>query len=895
MKISNNTLGMGRMNIRNLAKSIAFVLGIWSFEGVSGDNHGNFQNKMPKNLVILTKPEVEYIRKNPFKIARVDVEHLETGGRNVHQYPPCSIYGTDNQDHQVKSIRLTYADQFFLNQSLTKNGNQGWNFGHCSVRFPHGNLCFHHEFKYQAARKNPKNPEVIFENEAEDFKEDNAVFNTPDAVTFYPYGGYFKQNLPIADWQQSYFFVVRPDNKYLPESVSLLLDLIPIQSENHTVTIEGNSTNTCPPNLGYHTHKKVRLKSSGKISVGGDPVVLLKHYPEVCLPSDGVVYDHLFDRIRENINFGFRPQPSISIFALGGFYRPGCDLNEISQTFISFYLRKNNIYSEVSRLKDWWQLGLYPPLGLFEAEKIVNTTRNHPYCSLLHALTGGAAGIHLCNGEDGTGRDIFEPYYSNAAALHGIDQVLVTFFRKDNYVYRRQGDPETKIQVLNHQELSFRNISPFETREQKLKVLDRYHRATFDPPFSRFRDFSISQQLQQGGSVVNLICHKDGIIYEQAYQSYQYSLPVINIDDDLQKFYVYYRPLENTFREYQSTIPRGPDPLDSPFPEVIADSRGRSFHRDLTHDASGSNVRTDISPPRLRDTYVEEGRDILENGVRDLYEGRQDLVNGTVDARTIGCFLGASALDGAALVVQEIDERTFGAVSMVGQSLDSLAEGAGTGLRRGTRYLTGDQRVAQNVGDYASLALTTINPFSRALIPAQITQKASSLSKVHKLHKLEKNVTPKSSALRERQISEKTEKIHRNLPEPDYSTPEAAYSLRIDPTTQTGPMHIDSKQFTKADSYTKLGAPKNREEFWQKWVEKYPDTLSSENLKKVQGGYSPFVDSNWAAHFPEHHRFLGERLEHHHIDHGFLTTPLPKTLHRGKGNYSVWHTTGSSK
>ena len=49
------------------------------------------------------------------------------------------------------------------------------------------------------------------------------------------------------------------------------------------------------------------------------------------------------------------------------------------------------------------------------------------------------------------------------------------------------------------------------------------------------------------------------------------------------------------------------------------------------------------------------------------------------------------------------------------------------------------------------------------------------------------------------------------------------------------------------------------------------------------------VDSKWIEHFPEHRKFLGNRLDHHHIDHGPIATGLPKDLHTGKGNSRFWH------
>jgi filamentous hemagglutinin len=127
------------------------------------------------------------------------------------------------------------------------------------------------------------------------------------------------------------------------------------------------------------------------------------------------------------------------------------------------------------------------------------------------------------------------------------------------------------------------------------------------------------------------------------------------------------------------------------------------------------------------------------------------------------------------------------------------------------------------------------------------------------------------------------------MPEPDYSTPHAPYSLRVDPITGKGPMHVDSRDFTRATSYTVEGAPRNKDQFWKMWAEKYPETLSNDNLKLIRSGQAPVVDNQWLKHLPEHQRYLDDSLVHHHIDHTHLTTGLPDELHRTRPGRSMFH------
>ena len=195
--------------------------------------------------------------------------------------------------------------------------------------------------------------------------------------------------------------------------------------------------------------------------------------------------------------------------------------------------------------------------------------------------------------------------------------------------------------------------------------------------------------------------------------------------------------------------------------------------------------------------------------------------------------------------------------------MENLSEAARTKVRHVMRGLTGSQRVGQNAGDLTALGVEA----GTGLALFKAVQALKSCLKATK--SVYKGSKP-------------------NL-EFDYSTPEAPFSLRIDPITGRGPMHIDSNGFTSATSYSKLGAKKNAQQFWKLWDEKHPGTLSNSNLQEIGKGLSPIVDSQWIQHFPEHQRFIDQVLEHHHIDHGHLTTPLPEKLHRGKGNTTIWH------
>lgn len=57
---------------------------------------------------------------------------------------------------------------------------------------------------------------------------------------------------------------------------------------------------------------------------------------------------------------------------------------------------------------------------------------------------------------------------------------------------------------------------------------------------------------------------------------------------------------------------------------------------------------------------------------------------------------------------------------------------------------------------------------------------------------------------------------------------------------------------------------------------------SEANLKKLASDNAPLVDSSWLKYFPEHDKYIGDILHHHHINHGKIAVPLPKTMHKGE-------------
>ena len=77
------------------------------------------------------------------------------------------------------------------------------------------------------------------------------------------------------------------------------------------------------------------------------------------------------------------------------------------------------------------------------------------------------------------------------------------------------------------------------------------------------------------------------------------------------------------------------------------------------------------------------------------------------------------------------------------------------------------------------------------------------------------------------------------------------------------------------------GEVRNANYFWRQLLKRNPEMFSKGNRYKIEKlGLSPKVDDVWAKSTPEHQSFMGDVLEHHHIDQGSTAVPLPRTIHQ---------------
>ena len=91
------------------------------------------------------------------------------------------------------------------------------------------------------------------------------------------------------------------------------------------------------------------------------------------------------------------------------------------------------------------------------------------------------------------------------------------------------------------------------------------------------------------------------------------------------------------------------------------------------------------------------------------------------------------------------------------------------------------------------------------------------------------------------------------------------------------------------DNANSAGFLRDKNMFAKEYLKEFPETLSANNIERIKNNLSPIVDKQWIKFNPNNKTFIGERLEHHHINNTDLAAYIPTSLHRGKINKEIMH------
>jgi len=154
----------------------------------------------------------------------------------------------------------------------------------------------------------------------------------------------------------------------------------------------------------------------------------------------------------------------------------------------------------------------------------------------------------------------------------------------------------------------------------------------------------------------------------------------------------------------------GQSPQDT-FQKGYEKIRGRSWARELDH----SQRSRSYSPPKLRDTVYQEVTEYVGKSYSRLHETQERFVESGYDVTQLNAgeacaVVSAYGFKTLGLIGKTADILTFGTFSKFNEGKEWVAENAGTNIRRAARFLTRDQRLSQNLGDYTYLSLSLIGP-----------------------------------------------------------------------------------------------------------------------------------------------------------------------------------------
>ena len=172
--------------------------------------------------------------------------------------------------------------------------------------------------------------------------------------------------------------------------------------------------------------------------------------------------------------------------------------------------------------------------------------------------------------------------------------------------------------------------------------------------------------------------------------------------------------------------------LDETLTEFEEEERGRSTRKEKRER---SHCRS-LSPLPFDDTSYMKTASFLEESVLECYAAKERLTLHNFNPDDIAPTLGAYAIDGIILVNDTLDTITFGGWSSITEGIDDLAKGIQTYVRRGTRYLSGDQRASQELGEgvYVVLSLAGGKGLKNVKFVQKTTDQVKNLSRVRKIN-----------------------------------------------------------------------------------------------------------------------------------------------------------------
>src|SRR4051812_33013602 len=90
---------------------------------------------------------------------------------------------------------------------------------------------------------------------------------------------------------------------------------------------------------------------------------------------------------------------------------------------------------------------------------------------------------------------------------------------------------------------------------------------------------------------------------------------------------------------------------------------------------------------------------------------------------------------------------------------------------------------------------------------------------------------------------------------------------------------IDMSQFSGISN--SAGFVRDSRKFWAAMLREYPQLFSQQNRQLIERNrVAPVVDEAWLRFHGHQRKYMGDKLEHHHVEQGPWAVGLPRRAHK---------------
>lgn len=230
----------------------------------------------------------------------------------------------------------------------------------------------------------------------------------------------------------------------MPDFIEVLIDFIsvPLPQDNITATyqfddVTWSSVSLYPPEESQFI-SELKLVYGGMIKIRDgterESVLICGKVIEgfeIDVKEAEPVYVHQFDYHKSSIEYCVHQKRVIvPIWPTGGFYKPGCELEQIQQVFCSISELEEKTFARKTLLTQWNGQGFYPPYTSEKDEQktVFQTDRQDLYVRFIDDIRAGAATIQLIDPKAEDASACFT-YKSVDIKPYGIGKAFVHFVR----------------------------------------------------------------------------------------------------------------------------------------------------------------------------------------------------------------------------------------------------------------------------------------------------------------------------------------------------------------------------------------------------------------------------------------------------------------------------------